>query len=180
MQSNNTVNKRQPLRDFRLRSLADSVATDNESGNENEYITVNRKKRKAEDNAQLGNGSGIPEVRPKRKPPAKGTSNKGGLSGGEDYFDVFVYHVQKGQGCDAVKKFMEDEGIEVLKITKVSHDEANFESFSVNVKRSNYDKLCGEGAAEFWPANIRCRPYNKPRRNDTGGTLNATNNNNKK
>lgn len=160
------------FRNHRLTSLADSAVTDNES--ENEFITVQRKKRKAENSVlAAGNTTSGPasEQPARRKPAAKGTSSKSGLSGGEDCFNVFVYHVQKGQGSDTVKKFMEDSNVKVFKIDKVSHEEAKFESFAVNVERQHYETLCGTGAAEFWPANIRCRPYNKPRTTDTGGTL---------
>lgn len=158
-------NNRRIYRNVRLTSLADSAATDIESDG-GEYIPARPPKR------LKGDLKGDPPKElPKRKPVAKGTSAKSGLSGGNDCFNVFVYHVEKGQGCDAVKSFMEGEGIHVFKIDKVSHLDARLESFCVNVERSKYDTLCGEGAADFWPCNIRCRPYNKPRTNETGGKL---------
>ena len=87
------------------------------------------------------------------------------ITGAKPKFDIFVYHLEASVTSDAVSKFITNNGIQVHSIKRVSHTDAQYASFKVNVFREHYDLLCGEDACNFWPSEVRCRPFIKPRNN---------------
>ena len=87
------------------------------------------------------------------------------ITGAKPKFDIFVYHLEASVTSDAVSKFITNNGIQVHSIKRVSHADAQYASFKVNVFREHYDRLCGEDACNFWPSEVRCRPFIKPRNN---------------
>ena len=70
---------------------------------------------------------------------------------------------QVGTSCDNLSAFIKNAGHTVYGIQQTSRPEAKFDSFKVTVDRDLYSKFCGEDACDFWPENVRCRPFIKPR-----------------
>jgi hypothetical protein len=101
--------------------------------------------------------------------PKIGKANVAGLNGGTELVNMFVSHIEKGQGKDAVQRFLQSKEVTVAEIECVSNANARLESYKVRVDKKHFDALYGEGAEDFWPTGIRCRPWIKPR--TTGGTL---------
>ena len=67
-----------------------------------------------------------------------------------------------------IKTFMEDNGIKVSGIDKMSHDESKFNSYKVFINKYDIDKVFDD---YFWPAGVQCkiwsnRATSKNRRND--------------
>ncbi len=143
------------------------------------------KKRKAEnghdevfaDTSSNPNAWQQVQSKQRKKPAAVGKRNNCAISGGQSLLDVFVSHLVKSTGAENLKSFIESENVTVIDIEKKSKDEARFESYKVTVERKHYEQLCGDGASNFWPDNVFCRPFVKPKVNFTAGTINNSSGN---
>lgn len=123
-----------------------------------------------------GKWSEIAKRNNRRKPQVGVREDCNTLVGGQQRIDIFVSHVQKGTGKDALKVFLETEDVTVIAIEEISHAESRLDSFKVTVDKKYHDKLCGENAPVFWPSRILCRMYIKKRivnvNNNNGGVFN--------
>ena len=120
-------------------------------------------KRQREDSE--GDDFQVVDRRKPRKPPAVGRKTGCAIVGAKPKLDIFVYHLENGTCCDNLSTFIKNAGHTVYAIQQTSRPEAKFDSFKVTVDRDLYPKFCGEDACDFWPENVRCRPFIKPRPN---------------
>ena len=111
-----------------------------------------------------GDGFRYPSEQRKHKRRAKAVtgvvrSNK--LSGApEPSRDVFVYRVKKNTQADDIRDYMDDQGICVRDIKKISHEDAMFDSFKVELKMADLTAVVN---AQFWPEGVNVRRFFKPR-----------------
>ena len=97
------------------------------------------------------------------KKPAVGKKTDCSISGGRDTYDIFVSHLDKSTTTTQLSDYIVSQNVKVHAIDKVSRDVAFYSSFKVKVYREHHNLLCGEGAPDFWPEFVRCRPFIKPR-----------------
>jgi hypothetical protein len=94
---------------------------------------------------------------------AKGRADNDKLKGGEIHVDIFVSHLVKGTTADELGEYLNDHGVLHAGCHKTSKDESRFDSFKVTIQADAMVKVCGENGADFWPRNVMCRRFYKPR-----------------
>ena len=57
---------------------------------------------------------------------------------------------------EKVKMFLQDNGVRVDKIQKVSHENAKFNSYKVDISKSDVEKVFNE---LFWPVGVHCKMW---------------------
>lgn len=100
--------------------------------------------------------------RRKRPKPVECTGNtRGALQGApEPSREVFVYRVVKEASEHDIEEHLKDNGVNYRNVTKRSADAAKFKSFSVEVLKSQFEKVM---APEFWPTGVCVRKFLKKR-----------------
>ncbi len=83
------------------------------------------------------------------------------LQSGSGKTTIIVQYVKKHYENDDIKRYMNDEDVEVHKIQTVSHPDSLTKSFKVEINYSNKTKVISE---DFWPQGIGCRIW-RPQRN---------------
>ena len=53
-----------------------------------------------------------------------------------------------------MKNYLEENGVTVKEITKMSHEEAKFNSFKVYIDKNELDKVFDD---LFWPTGVHCK-----------------------
>ncbi len=83
------------------------------------------------------------------------------LQSGSGKTTIIVQYVKKQYENDDIKRYINDEDVEVHKIEKVSHPDSLTKSFTVEINYSNKTNVLNE---DFWPQGIGCRIW-RPKRN---------------
>ena len=105
------------------------------------------------------------ELKKIRRRNAKAVVGKGQLDGtfkGAPNLpkSLFVYRVNKDTVTDVIRDYVSDQGITVLDIRCMSHEDSLSKSFKLTVSNEDYTKLFQE---EMWPTGVRIRPFIPPR-----------------
>lgn len=92
----------------------------------------------------------------------KHTSDAGSLKGApEPSRDLFVYRVAKGTDASLIEKQFRSSSINIRSIEKRSKETAKFDSFRVEVLKSDVARVL---KPDFWPEGIYVRRYFTPRK----------------
>ena len=93
-------------------------------------------------------------VKPRRQATGRRTTPTPGLEGAPPPTKpIFVYRVKCGD-TELIKKYIEENEVTVHEITKISHDDAKFNSFKVYVYKNELDKVFDDF---FWPTGVHCK-----------------------
>ena len=68
---------------------------------------------------------------------------------------VWLWRVLRGD-TDDIKQHMEDRGVTVEEISKVSHPEAKFKSFKIQIPAESEKQILD---SEFWPQGMMCKRW---------------------
>ena len=75
---------------------------------------------------------------------------------------------------EGIKALIENNGIQVYNIDKMSNYQASFKSFKVKISVLDIDKILNEN---IWPNGIQCEMWRNPRRSSSyNGNVNNVNN----
>ena len=85
------------------------------------------------------------------------------LRGGPKITELFIFNVCPDTSDNDLKDFIENEGIEILSLNCISHQESIMKSFKLSVDVKFKDTIM---EADFWPEGIACRKYFRPRINN--------------
>ncbi len=90
------------------------------------------------------------------------------LQSGSGRVTIIVQNVRKQYENDDIKKYLNDENVNVDNIETVSHPESLTKSFKVNIKYHDKSKVVSE---DFWPQGIGCSLWRSKRLHNTEGQL---------
>ncbi len=90
------------------------------------------------------------------------------LQSGSGRVTIIVQYVRKQYENDDIKKYLNDENVNVDNIETVSHPESLTKSFKVDIKYHDKSKVVSE---DFWPQGIGCRLWRSKRFQNTEGQL---------
>ena len=128
---------------------------------------------RAAENAGRNAGNKVPGIQPLgRKGPRRNSTvmygkAKTGKDDGEEILcadvDLAVFGVSKDATKEQLKEFIENKGIAVVDIEKLTKaEEARTNTFRVKIKASEYDKAMNP---DVWPYRVGVRHYIPPKRN---------------
>ena len=72
------------------------------------------------------------------------------------HIDLFVSRVHNDVDDSDLEKLITDEGIDVVAMERVSHEDARMKSFKLTIRSADKDKTLQD---EFWPEGIMCRQF---------------------
>jgi hypothetical protein len=96
------------------------------------------------------------ELKRQRRAAIIGKRQNAKIRSGAKYIELFVSRVHNDVEIDELKKFIEEDGINIIDIGRVSHKEARMQSFKVIISSSDKDTVLNES---FWPEGIMCRQF---------------------
>lgn len=88
------------------------------------------------------------------------------LKGAPNHAEIFVFRLDKDTDPGDVQEHVESSNVQVVDINKTSHEDAKFCSFKLTINFSDLSNVLSEN---FWPENVACRRFFKPR--PTKGSL---------
>ena len=68
---------------------------------------------------------------------------------------IFVYRIKCGE-TEVIKQYMEENGVTVSEIIKMSHEQSKFHSFKVLINKPDLEKVFDD---LFWPAGVHCKMW---------------------
>ena len=96
------------------------------------------------------------ERRKQRRAAIVGKRKDSNIRSGAKYVYMFVSRVHHDVPESELKSFIEDNGVDVCEISRVSHEEARMKSFKIKTVSSNKEILLRD---TFWPEGIMCREF---------------------
>ncbi len=90
------------------------------------------------------------------------------LQSGSGRVTIIVQYMRKQYENDDIKKYRNDENVNVDNIETVSHPESLTKSFNVDIKYHDKSKMVSE---DFWPQGIGCRLWWSKHFQNTEGQL---------
>ena len=88
--------------------------------------------------------------------------DSGSFSGAREVGSVFIYHATKNSTEDAVSRWVQRQGVDVINIRQMSHADAHLKSFKLTVPKSCVNELLSETFK--WPLAVRVRRFIPERR----------------
>ena len=77
---------------------------------------------------------------------------------------LFIYRVHTDTTVAEMSAFMEEQSVTPRSLECVSHEEAKFKSFKLEVAKDDYEKLLEDD--DFWPNGVRIQRFNSPRKDN--------------
>ena len=102
--------------------------------------------------------------RAKRREAVIGKRKHSVIKSGAKYTHLFVSRVFCDVTDDEMKQYICDEGVNVIEIKTVSHEEARMKSFKITIETEEKDTVMSDS---FWPAGIACREFYGGRNNNS-------------
>ena len=72
------------------------------------------------------------------------------------YTDLFISRVHNDVPIDDLKEFIEEEGISIIAMERVSHTESRMQSFKLTICSQDKDSVLNDS---FWPEGVMCRQF---------------------
>ena len=85
-----------------------------------------------------------------------GKRNVEAIKSGPKHANLFVSNVRCDVETDCLKKYIQNENVELYEIKQMSSDEAYMKSFKVTIQYEDLEKTTN---GDFWPTGIRCRKF---------------------
>jgi hypothetical protein len=103
--------------------------------------------------------------RRKARPAVVGTKKSDLFHGCRHRISLFVSRAPSDYSEQQIRNMVQDTGVEILELKKISHPSANMSSFKMTVYKDDEEKLM---ISSVWPEFIACRRYIPPRRRVEG------------
>ena len=78
------------------------------------------------------------------------------IKSGTKYTDLFISRVHNDVPIDDLKEFIEEEGINIIAMERVSHTESRMQSFNLTICSQDKDSVLNDS---FWPEGVMCRQF---------------------
>ena len=112
-------------------------------------------------NSDGRSGYQIPKYHQKKNHFLTGKKTAAGIRGAPDPSRfLFIYRVHSDTSTSDLRDFIGDQNVVIRSFDCVSHEEAKFKSFKLEVSMEDYDKIYND---ELWPSGVRIRKYIPPR-----------------
>ena len=95
----------------------------------------------------------------RHKKPVVGTKKYDQFHGNCPTVDMFIYRIPTNYTIDQVRDIAQD-GVQVLKLSKVSHDDAVNNSYKLTIYVNDEEKVM---QSSYWPEFVACRRFIPPR-----------------